>query len=199
MKAIAKQSLFLLLLATLVSCGNAGNPVEPQIITFNYAIMTVPDVTAFVDTVKSGLTTVSSLLANGPCNFSASFAGNAEPSVSVSGTPGQNGFNINAASVTPVSLTTTNPPNCPALAEYEIGIGGRSSAVAVGALTDIVNGKFSFADGQKFETSPFAQAKVIGHNAATARATGEFRFVNRLTSAATETVLVVEGSFALND
>ena len=195
-----KNILVPLALAALVGfggCANRGTPLTPQILTFNYAVRAVPDASALIASVQGGQTTVSDLLARDPCNFTADFSSATPPQVFTNGTPGQTGFNVNIVSTAaPIGLSTTNPSSCTDLDEFEINIGGQSQALALGAQSSVTNGRVLLVDAREFATSQFFQARVQGFDPANRRSNGDFRFINRL-SAGSNTVLIVEGSYAL--
>jgi hypothetical protein len=195
--ATAKRIVVIFLASVaLAGCPNGGTPIRPQILTFNYAVQTVPDASALIASVQNGQTTVASLLSQNPCNFTANFASPTPPRAFTNGTPGQTGFNVNIVSTAPVGLSTTNPSSCTALQELQISIGGQSEALALGAWTNLTNGRVSLVDGRQFATSQFFQARVQGFDPANRRSNGDFRFIDRL-SAGSNTVLIVEGSYAL--
>ena len=187
-----------LLMAVLAfaGCATSGTPLTPQILSFNYVVRTVPDASALIASVQGGQTTVSSLLSQAPCNFTADFSSATPPQVFVNGTPGQTGFNVNIVSTDPVGISTANPASCTALDELEINIGGQSEALVLGAATSLTNGRVWLADGRQFATSQFFQARVHDFDVASRRSNGEFRFIDRL-SAGSNTVLILEGSYAL--
>jgi hypothetical protein len=194
-----KNILIPLAMAVLVAlggCANRGTPLEPQILTFNYGVRAVPDASALIASVQGGQTTVSDLLSQDPCNFTADFSSATPPQIFVNGVPGQTGFNVNLVSTDPVSIPVTNPPSCTALDEFEINIGGLSEALALGAQTSLTNGRIWLVDNRQFATSQFFQARVQGFDPANRRSNGDFRFINRL-SASSNTVLIVEGSYTL--
>ncbi len=194
-----KKILVFLAIAALVGlggCANRGTPLTPQILTFNYAVRAVPDASALIASVQSGQTTVSDLLSRDPCNFTADFSSATPPQVFPYGSPGQTGFNVNIVSTAPVGLSTTNPSSCVALDEVEINIGGGSEALALGVPTNLTNGRIWLVDGRRFETSQFFQARVRAFDTANRRSNGDFQFISRL-SAGSNTVLIVEGSYAL--
>jgi len=193
-----KYGLALLMLSiALFGCrSNRGTPLTPQILTFNYAVRTVPDASALIASVQGEQTTVSDLLSPDPCNFTADFSSATPPQVFVNGTPGRTGFTVNIVSTTPVGLSTTNPSSCTALDEFEINIGGLSEALALGAQTSQTNGRVWLVDGRQFGVSGFFRARVQGFDPANRRSNGDFRFINRL-SASSNTVLIVEGTYAL--
>jgi hypothetical protein len=195
--ATAKRvfAIFMASLA-LAGCANRGTPLTPQILTFNYAVRTVPDATALIASVQSGQTTVADLLSQDPCNFTADFSSATPPQIFINGIPGQVGFNVNLVSTDPVGVPATNPSSCTALDELEINIGGLSEALGVGAQTSLTNGRVWLADDRQFATSQFFQARVQGFDPASRRSNGDFRFINRL-SAGSNTVLILEGSYAL--
>lgn len=180
----------------LVGCGNQGTPIIPKIISFNYTVRTVPDASALIASVQGGQTTVTDLLSRGQCNFTADFSTRTPPQVFINGTPGQTGFNVNLVSTAPVGIATTNPSSCIALAEFEINIGGRSEALALGAQTSHTNGRVRLVDGSRFTTSEFFRAKVTSFDPANRRSIGEFSFIDRLSSGS-NTVIIVDGSYAL--
>ena len=180
----------------LAGCANRGTPLTPQLLTFNYAVRTVPDASALITSVQSGQTTVSSLLSQDSCNFTVDFSSATPPQVFVNGIPGQTGFNVNIVSTAPVGLSTTNPASCTALDEFEINIGGRSEALALGAQTSLTNGRVWLVNGRQFATSQVLQARIQGFDPANRRSNGDFRFIDRL-SAGSNTVLILEGSYAL--
>jgi len=187
----------LLATATLLAgCGNRGTPITPQILTFNYLVMAVPDATTLIASVQNGQRTVSDLLARNPCNFTADFSSATPPRVFPNGTPGQTGFSVNIVSTAPVNITTTNPANCTPLAELEINIGAQSQALALGVPTNLTNGRIWLNDGRRFATSEFFQARVQSFDPVNRRSSGDFRFIDRLTSGS-NTILVAEGSYAL--
>ena len=130
------------------STSNRGTSLTPQILTFNYAVRTVPDASALIVSVQDGQTTVSDLLSLDPCNFTADFSRATPPQIFVNGTPGQTGFNVNIVSTDPVGLSTNNPSSCTALDEFEINIGGLSEALAIGAQTSQTNGRVWLVDGR---------------------------------------------------
>ncbi len=183
-------------MVVLGGCANRGTPLTPQILSFNYVVRTVPHAPTLIASVQGGHTTVSDLLAQDPCNFTADFSSATPPQVFIYGTPGQAGFNVNIVSADPVSIPATNPSSCTALDEIEINIGGQSEALAVGARTDLTNGRVWLADGRQFASSAFFQAQLQGFDHASRRTNGNFRFINRL-SANSNTVLIAEGSYAL--
>ena len=195
---ISFERILALLMASLAlaGCANRGTPLTPQILTFNYAVRKVPDASAVIASVQGGQTTVSNLLSQDPCNFTADFSSATPPQVFANGIPGQTGFNVNIVSTAPVGLSTTNPPSCMALDELEINIGGQSEALALGAQTSLTNGRVWLVDGSQFATSQFFQARVQGFDPANRRSNGDFRFIDRL-SAGSNTVMIVEGSYAL--
>jgi hypothetical protein len=173
-----------------------GTPITPQILTFNYLVSSVPNAATLIASVQGGQTTVSDLLSRNPCNFTADFSSPTPPQVFTYGTPGQTGFNVNIESTAPVSITTGNPSYCTAPSEIEINIGGQSEALTVGATTSQTNGRIWLADGRQFSTSQFFQASLQGFDPSNRRASGDFRFIDRFSSAS-NTVLIVEGSYAL--
>ena len=194
-----KKILVFLAMAALVGlggCANRGTPLTQQILTFNYAVRAVPDASALIASVQSGQTTVSDLLSRDPCNFTADFSSATPPQVFPYGSPGQTGFNVNIVSTAPVGLSTTNPSSCVALDEVEINIGGGSEALALGVPTNLTNGRIWLVDVRRFETSQFFQARVRAFDTANRRSNGDFQFISRL-SAGSNTVLIVEGSYAL--
>lgn len=194
--AIRAVAVLALTLA-LAGCANRGTPLAPQILTFNYAVRTVPDATALITSVQGGQTTVSSLLSRDVCNFTADFSSLTPPQVFIYGVPGQTGFNVNLVSTAPVSsLTTNNPASCTALDEFEINIGGRTEALTLGMQTARTNGRVKLADNREFATSEYFQARVQGFDSATRRSNGDFRFIGRLGSGS-NTVLIVDGTYAL--
>jgi hypothetical protein len=193
MKSILVASAMAVLVG-LGGCAPRGTP--PQLLTFNYGVRTVPDASALIASVQGGQTTISDLLSRDPCNFTADFSRAVPPRVVTNGTPGQTGFNVNIISVDPVGLSTTNPSACTALDEVEINIGGLSEALTLGTQTRRTNGRVWLDGGQRFATSEFFQARVQGFDPANRRSNGDFRFINRL-SAGSNTVLIVEGSYAL--
>src|SRR5437899_2323467 len=126
-RATANHILVLLVASlALAGCNTA------QVLTFNYAVQTVPDASVLLTSVQNGQTTITNLLSQNPCNFTANFASPTPPRVFTNGTPGQTGFNVNIVSTAPVNLSTTNPQSCTALQELEINIGGQSQALALG-------------------------------------------------------------------
>jgi hypothetical protein len=196
---IMKNILVSVAMAALVGlggCANRGTPIRPQILTFNYGVRTVPDASALIASVESGQMTVSELLSQDPCNFTADFSSSQPPKVVVNGTPGQTGFTVRIFSITPVGLSTNNPSSCTELDEFVIDIGRQSEALALGNLTSLANGRFLLVDGRQFATSQFFQARVQGFDPANRRSNGDFRFINRL-SPGSNTVLIVEGAYAL--
>lgn len=197
LRAMPKRLLALLMMSlVLTGCANRGTPLSPQTLTFNYAVRTVPDAAALIASVRSGQAVVSDLLARDPCNFTADFSSPTPPQVFTNGVPGQTGFNVNIVSTAPVNLATTNPPSCTALDEFEINIGGLSEALALGIPTGLTNGRVWLVDGRQFGTSQYFQARVQGFEAASRRSNGDFQFIDRL-SPSSNTVLIVEGSYAL--
>jgi len=195
--ATARRILALLVASlALPSCTSEGTPITPSILTFNYVVKTVPSASALIASVQGGQTTVSDLLGQTPCNFTADFSSPTPPQVFPYGNPGQTGFNVNIVSTAPVSLTTTNPSSCAALDEIEINIGGRSEALTLGADTSRTNGRVWLVDGRQFQTSDFFRARIHNFDPANRRSNGEFRFINRL-SGVSNAVLIVQGSYAL--
>ena len=194
--ALRHMLAYLAIALALVGCGNRGTPVSPQVLSFNYSVRTVPDASALIASVQGGQTTVADLLSQGPCNFTADFSTRTPPLISVNGTPGETGFNVRLVSTTPVAIATSNPPSCSAVAEFEISIGGRSEALALGAQTNLTEGRVWLVDGNRFPTSQFFQARVTTFDPTTRRAGGDFRFIDRL-SPGSNTVMIVEGSYAM--
>jgi hypothetical protein len=186
-------------LIALEGCTTSGTPVTPQILALNYVVKTVPDASTLIASVRDGQTTISTMLARDPCNFTADFSERTpptKPKFSVYGTPGQTGFNVRILSTTPVAIPTTNPSSCQALDEIEVLIGGQSEALALRTQTSRTSGRVWLVNGQKFETGAFFKAQVLSFDPANRRTTGEFQFINRL-SAGSNTVLIVEGSYAM--
>lgn len=180
-----------------LSFSGCGNRTGPQVFTFNYAIRTFQDaneVSSVISSIRNGSRTMSDY-AILSCNFTADFSVTTPPEIFVYGNPGQIGFNMNIVSTNPVTITTTNPPNCNTLDEIEINIGRRTEALAVGASTNYTNGRLWFSDGRRFGASVYFQAQLNDFNATTRRSTGTFKFVNRLPGS--NTLLFVDGSFAL--
>lgn len=195
----AKRSLLLLIsMLALAGCANRGTPLEPQILTLNYATRTVNDATALITSVQGGQTTVSSLLSQDVCNFTADFSSQTPPQVFIYGVPGQTGFNVNLVSVAPVPkpLPTANPPSCTALREFEINIGGRTEALSIGTDTALTNGRVKLVDNREFARSEFFRARVQGFDSTNRRSNGSFQFISRVASGS-NTVLIAEGSYAL--
>jgi hypothetical protein len=185
------------LLTACLALAGCSTPIEPQILSFNYALRSVPDWPTFLASVQSGQTRISDLLSSNPCNFTADFSVASPPELFTSGTPGQTGFNVSVVALTPVSIpVTTNPPSCPALEQIEIVIGSPSQALALGMFTDVTNGRIWLLNGPRFPISQHFEARVQRFNPANSRSDGQFRFVSR-DMAATNTVLIVEGSYAI--
>lgn len=180
----------------LAGCANRGTPLTPQILTLNYVTRTVTDATAIITSVQGGQTTVSSLLSQDVCNFTADFSSPTPPQVFINGVPGQTGFNVNLVSTAPVSIPTTNPASCTALREFEINIGGRTEALSIGTDTTRTNGRVRLVDNREFATSEFFRARVQGFDSTNRRSNGTFQFINRLASGS-NTVLIAEGTYAL--
>lgn len=201
----------------LAGCQSApSTSTAPQILSFNFAILDVPAgdnrIRAFVDSFELGeraLSELDSYLAHPipsaaleievACNFTADFSPGtvADPSsaplMDSSGSPGQTGFNI-LITASSRSITTDNPPTCVAVEQFVLDIGSRSDVIELGVPTSRGNGRISLADGSLFDTSEFFEAQVMSFDTANERSSGEFRFINRLT---TTTVLLVEGSYAI--
>src|SRR4051794_2469842 len=189
------KRLFAILIAgvLLASCASGRGP---QILTFNYKVLAVPDATALIASVRGGQTAVSDLLLRDPCNFTADFSGRTPPQIFPYGAPGQAGFNVNIVSTAPINLATTNPASCPVLRELAINIGGQSEALAVGGRTSFTNGRIWFTDGRQFSTSQFFQAQLQSFDPGNRRSSGTFRFIDTQTRTG-NTVLIAEGSWAL--
>jgi hypothetical protein len=186
-----------ILAITMGKAGNRGTPLEPQVLSFKYVTGTV-NASAVIASVRSGQTTIADLLsrASGVCGFTADFSSRTPPRVFINGTPGQIGFNVNLISAEPVSLTTPNQSCFDELSEFEINIGGRLEALALGNQTSLTNGRVKLVDGREFTTSEFFQAQINRFDPANRRSEGSFRFINRL-SRASNMVLIVEGSYFL--
>ncbi len=197
---VSKASLFiaffLLVAVALAGCGERGSSMQPQILTFNYSVQSVTDATALIASVQNGQTTVSNLIARNQCNFTASFAGRTPPQVFPYGAPGQNGFNVNIVSTSPDNISTTNPSSCAVIDEFEINIGDRSQALALGTPTNRTNGRVWLDDGSQYQISEFFQATVQTYDPNIRRTSGSFRFIDHL-SPASNKLLIVEGTFAM--
>lgn len=190
-------SLFIAFIAVAVAgCVNKRSSIKPQVLTFNYSIQSVTDVTALIDSVQNGQTTIADLIARSPCNFTASFAGRLPPQIFPRGTPGQSGFGVNIVSTAPDNISTTNLSSCAVVDEFEINIGDQSQVLALGTSTNRTNGRVWLDDGSQYQISQFFQAAIQKYEPDIRRTTGDFRFIDRL-SPASNKVLIAEGSFAM--
>lgn len=179
-----------------------------KILALDYAILEYPDGNAAataVSSVQSRSRTVFDHISDTrSCKFRADFTSDRlnenpplePPRSSVNGTPGQTGFNININSPTKlVNTEITNPPDCAVVERVSMIIGGISEALGVGGRTSRSGGRVEFRDGRKFEISEFFEADLDAFNDITRKATGRFRFVNRLQGS--NTLLFVDGTFIL--
>jgi hypothetical protein len=190
--------------ALLAACPN-GEPVQPQILTFNYKIrqLHVRDVTDLLNRIRSGQTTVANELGSNPCNFTASFANPTPPMVPtapivhVGGGPGA-GFNLNITTTTPVSITTTNPPTCQSVDEIAISIGGaQTGGLDVGGRTNLTSAEL-VVGGTRFTSAVgFFEATLTNFQRPPpgGYASGQFRFV--ATTQVGNATLLGDGSYAL--
>jgi hypothetical protein len=183
--------------AMLLGC--PGQPLEPQIVIFNYAVRQVADPAALIASIQGGQTTVVAEIGANPCNFTASFAGPNPPSININGDPGQTGFNISIVSTTPTNLATTNPGNCQAIEEIMIFIGARNQALNVGGRTNLTSAELMVGGMRLGTASGFFEASLTAFRQQTRYASGEFRFVGTMGSTAgPATVLLADGSYAGN-
>ncbi|MDQ6683940.1 MAG: hypothetical protein M3Z16_02320 [Pseudomonadota bacterium] len=201
------------LVGLLLLAGCAANPpaVAPQILSFNYRVLgpyaSAALTDAVIGAVASGSRSFQSLLTSDgrdtPCNFTASFATTGStPNFSTSGNPADRTLVLEITASRPIAIAAMNPPGCLAPQDIAISIGGPSRPLAIGAQTALTQGSLTLAGNGtagvgSYPFSEVFQATVRSFDMSSRRATGEFRFLNRL-STDRHQLLVVEGSFALS-